>query len=285
MSLHYAETILNSLSAHIAIIDENGVIIETNKAWRQFARSNAVDMRPDMLDINYLDICDAADGNADTCASQVADGIRRVIKGEIQEFVMDYPCHSPEEKRWFYMRAMRVAGSGPVRTVISHENITPLKMAEEKILQREAELEQKTLRLEEANAALRALIRQRDDDIREMQTTVLRNIEQTVLPYFEQLSRIARTKKEARIIRLIESELKNIASPFLRHISSLDAVLTPQEIKVALLIKQGKSSKEIADLLTLSMTTVNFHRRNLRDKLGLRNTGTNLNTFLMSLAE
>jgi len=68
---------------------------------------------------------------------------------------MDYPCHSPEEKRWFYMRAIRVADSKPSRVVISHENITPLKLAELKIRQREEELEQKSRRLENANAALR----------------------------------------------------------------------------------------------------------------------------------
>jgi len=280
MTSNYAETILNSLSAHIAVIDENGIIMETNRAWQQFAQSNDVGIRPDMLNINYLDICDAAEDSA----GEAAQGIRKIINMEIDEFVMDYPCHSPDEKRWFYMRAIRVVGSDPIRIVISHENITPLKLAEQKIIQREEELEKKSIRLEEANAALRVLLRQRDEDLKEMETTFFQNLKQSILPNFDLLKKGTRTDSGLKIISLIESELNHIASPFLRHISNLEAILTPQEVKIASLIKEDKSSKEIADILNLSMTTVNFHRRNLRDKLGLKNTPTNLCTFLKLLA-
>ena len=285
MTPTYAEIILNSLSAHIAIIDKNGMIIKTNKAWQAFASSNQVGMRPDMLNVNYLDICDAAHDGADENARKVARGIRRVINGEMDEFVLDYPCHSPDEKRWFYMRAIRADGSDPLEIVISHENITALKTAEQKILQREEQLEQKTRRLEEANAALKALLRQRDEDLKEKETIFFQNLMQTVLPYFDQLKQVVSPGKGTHLIDLIESELKNIASPFLRQMSNLETVLTPQEIKIASMIRQGKSSKEIAGIFNLSMTTVNFHRRNLRDKLGLTNTAVNLGSFLRSLGE
>lgn len=283
MTSNYAETILNSLSAHIAVIDENGIIMETNRAWQQFARSNDVGMRPDMLNLSYLDICDTADDLSEDSARKVAEGIRRVINKEIEEFAMDYPCHSPEEKRWFYMRAIRVHGTKPLRVVISHENITPIKVAEQKIRQREEELEQKSNRLEEANAALRVLLRQRDEDLKEMETNFYQNLKQSILPNIDQLKKMTQTDSGLKLISLIESELNHIASPFLRQLSNLEAVLTPQEIKISSFIKQDKSSKEIADILNLSMTTVNFHRRNLRDKLGLKHTSTNLSTFLKSL--
>jgi len=155
MTLNYGDSILNSVSAHIAIIDQNGTIIETNRAWQRFASVNQIGMQSNMLNINYLDICDTTAGEPGENGSMAAKGIRQVINGEIDEFTMDYPCHSPEEKRWFYMRAIRVADSKPSRVVISHENITPLKLAELKIRQREEELEQKSRRLENANAALR----------------------------------------------------------------------------------------------------------------------------------
>ena len=289
MSAQYAETILNSLSAHIAIIDEKGMIIETNRAWQLFASSNEVGIRPDMLNINYLDICDMADKEAEGSAPSAAQGIRRVISGEIDEFVMDYPCHSPVEKRWFYMKAIPVKGSDPLRVVISHENITPLKLAEETLRQREEELARKSLRLEETNAALRVLLRQRDEDLKELETTFFKNLKQSILPHVAQLKKTVRQKQtmesdtQFKLISLIESELSQIASPFLRNISDLEAVLTPQEIKVASLIKEDRSSKEIADLLNLSITTINFHRRNLRGKLGLKSKGANLNTFLKFL--
>ncbi len=277
----YSETVLNSLSAHIAIIDHRGIIRQTNTAWQLFAGENhAGGTRPDMLNVNYLEICDQAQGGSGGDARRVARGIRSVIRGEVGEFVMAYPCHSKEAKRWFYMRALPMKGTDPVQVVISHENITPLMEAEEKLRQREAELERKTRRLEEANAALKALIRQREEDIREMEQAVFQNLNQTVLPFLDQLKRLT----DSPLVDRIAGELQSVASPFLRRLSDLEVVLTPQEVRIASLIRQGRSSKEMAGILHLSLTTVNFHRRNIRAKLGLQNSGTNLNTFLMSLA-
>jgi DNA-binding CsgD family transcriptional regulator len=281
----YARTILNSLSAHIAIIDENGRILETNLAWNEFARSNQIKLRPSTPDINYLDICESAQGNSAENADTVARGIRQVINGEIDEFTIDYPCHSPGKKRWFYMRVTRAAGSVPVKVVISHENITALKLAQEKLTLREKELKQKSKRLEEANAALGAILRQRDKDRKQLEQTVFQNLKQVVLPNIQRLKAISRTAGAAGLTDLIEKGLQEIASPFLRHLTSLGSVLTPQELQVAALIKEGKTTKEIAGILNLSPATINFHRRNLRKKLKLTNTETNLRTFLLSLSE
>ncbi|MBI9092349.1 MAG: helix-turn-helix transcriptional regulator [Desulfobacterium sp.] len=281
----YARTILNSLSAHIAIIDENGRILETNLAWNAFARSNQIKLRPTAPDINYLDICESARGNSAENADTVAKGIRQVINGEIDEFTIDYPCHSPEKRRWFYMRVTKAADSVPVKVVISHEDITALKLAQEKLTLREKELEQKSTRLEEANAALGAILRQRDKDRKQLEQTVFQNLREKVLPNIQRLKSLSRTAASAGLMDLIEKGLQEVASPFLRHLTSLGTTLTPQELQVATLIKEGKSTKEIAGILNLSPATINFHRRNLRKKLGLTNTETNLRTFLLSLAE
>jgi PAS domain-containing protein len=128
-----ARTILDSLSAHVAILDEDGFILETNRSWMAFAEANQIRMGPDTLTVNYLEICDNADGYSADESTSVAKGIRDVIAGRVEEFVMDYPCHAPDEKRWFYMRVTRAAGPGPCRIVVSHENITDLKLAEERL--------------------------------------------------------------------------------------------------------------------------------------------------------
>jgi DNA-binding CsgD family transcriptional regulator len=281
----YARTILNSLSAHIAIIDENGKVLETNLAWNEFARSNQIKLRPSTSDINYLDICESAQGNSAENADTVARGIRQVINGEINEFTIDYPCHSPEEKRWFYMRVTRAADSNPTKVVISHENITALKLTQEKLMLRERELKQNSTRLEEANAALGAILRQRDQDRKQLEQTVFQNLKEVVLPNIQRLKALSRTTEAAGLMDLIEKGLQEIASPFMNHLNSLGMVLTPQELQVAALIKEGKTTKEIAGILNLSPTTINFHRRNLRKKLNLTNTETNLRTFLLSLSE
>jgi hypothetical protein len=121
----FDKIILDSLSAHIAILDANGVILETNRAWRNFGMNNAIAGNPDTLNINYLDICDAAGGEAAEVSRKAAQGLRAVIEGKFEEFTMDYPCHAPTRKMWFYMRATRIAGPGPYRVVVCHENITP----------------------------------------------------------------------------------------------------------------------------------------------------------------
>lgn len=78
-----AETVLDSLSAHIAILDSQGVILKTNRAWREFAQANDLQIRPEELQVNYLEICDQAQGESAEHALEAAQGIRSVIAGDI----------------------------------------------------------------------------------------------------------------------------------------------------------------------------------------------------------
>jgi len=134
-----AKTVLNSLSANIAILDENGVILETNQAWREYARAGEMKGPVDSIGVNYLELCDATTGEEAKYAGDVAAGIRSVIKGETREFLYDYPCHGPDGRHFYYLRAIRVAVDEPVRVVVSHEDITALKLAEEALRKREQE--------------------------------------------------------------------------------------------------------------------------------------------------
>jgi len=134
-----AKAVLNSLSANIAIIDEIGVILETNRAWRNYANINQMEGANDSIGVNYLELCDATTGKEARDARKVAAGIRSVIKGEIREFMYDYPCHGPDGRHFYYVRAVRVAEERPVRAVVSHEDITALKLAEEAVRKREQE--------------------------------------------------------------------------------------------------------------------------------------------------
>ena len=279
----YAKAVLDSLSAHIAILDRNGVILETNLAWRNFANSNHIRMRPDMIDVNYLDICDAARGNSSERAGEVADGIRDVIAGRIEEFVIDYPCHSDSEQRWFYMRATRLAGAEPLRIVVSHENITALKETEQYLMQRERELDTKTRHLEEANIALKVLLNQREHDKRELEEQFCANLTRLVLPHLEHLKLTSLDTRQKAYVEIVESHVREMSSPFFHRTASLYLLLTPQEIQVAALIKDGRTSKDIAKILSIAVNTVDFHRKNIRKKLGLNGQKTNLRTYLLSL--
>ncbi len=280
----FAQTVINSLSAHIAIIDENGVILETNKAWRDFGRLG--EDKEDITSIgeNYLAICEAATGEGAQDAQQVAQGIRSVIAGELEEFLYDYPCHGPDSRHWFYMRAIRMNDTGPIRVIISHEQITALKLAEEELRMSKNELEAQKVHLEEANIALKVLLRQRDEDKQEMEQKVLTNIKDLVFPYIEKLKRAPLRTRDQTNVEIIETHLNEVISPLLQRLSHLSVLLTPQEMQIAALVKDGKTSKEIADVLHVSETTVHFHRKNLRGKLGLKNKSTNLRSYLLSLS-
>jgi len=134
-----AKTVLNSLSANIAILDENGVILVTNHAWCEYATANEKEGPVDSVGVNYLDLCDATTGKEAKDARAVAAGIRSVIRGDIKEFLYDYPCHGPDGLHFYYIRAIRVAEIEPIRVVVAHEDITALKLAEAAVRKREQE--------------------------------------------------------------------------------------------------------------------------------------------------
>lgn len=280
-----ANIILDALSAHIAILDENGVILRTNRAWQSFADDNHMQYPAAGSPINYLSVCDQAAGDNAQEAKTAAKGIRAVIRGEVDEFLLTYPCHSPAEKRWFYMRVTRIPGPGPMRAVVNHENITALKLAEEALQVHEQELEQKTQHLEEVNTALKVLLQQRDKDKAELESKVLNNINVLISPYVTKLKNKKLKPSEKALVDIIDVNLQGIITPLLQRLANAKIILTPQEIQVATLVKEGKSSKEIADILTVSETTVSFHRKNLRKKLGLGHTRKNLRAHLLSLSD
>jgi PAS domain S-box-containing protein len=128
-SQRFLQSTVNALASHIAILDEQGDIVEVNAAWQRFARENNA-IRQHGVGENYLHVCDAAAGRFSEEATTVASGIRTIISGGSDEFHLEYPCHSPQQKRWFIVRATRFAGAGPVRVVMAHENITERKLAE-----------------------------------------------------------------------------------------------------------------------------------------------------------
>ena len=277
------QTIVDSISAHVAIIDRNGVILDTNQAWKNFAKENGMDPSYDAVGVNYLGVCDASPGLDTGEAGLVAAGIRQVIAGDIPEFVTHYPCHSPEQKRWFVIRVVPFREENVTKLIVTHENITPIMEMQEELKKKEGELLQEREKLAETNTALRVLLRQRDEDKMRLEETVYKNVDHLVLPYVEKLQSARLTDKQRTLAEIIDTNLRDIISPFLRTVSSLGLLLTPQETEVANLVRSGRSSKEIAEIMGLSVSGVDFHRKRLRQKLGLANSKKNLRSYLMTL--
>ncbi len=147
----------------------------------------------------------------------------------------------------------------------------------------EEKVRERTYHLEEVNAALRVLLRQRDTDKKQLGDAILGNVKELVMPLLRQLDMTNTSKKQKELLSAIESNLDTILSPFLGKLNPQFLNLTPMEIQVANFVKNGLSNKEMADILGIAKGTVLVHRHHLREKLGLTNTKINLRTHLLSL--
>lgn len=162
-------------------------------------------------------------------------------------------------------------------------DITERKLAEEALIRRERELALKSHELEELNTALKVLLNQRERDKTELEERLLMTVKELVLPYVDALKKKRIDDQGMAAVHILETNLRNILSPFTHRLSSKYSNLTSREVRIANLIKEGKSSKEIADLLNVTPSAVNIYRYRIRKKLGM-NSKDNLRTYLSSLA-
>jgi len=206
------------------------------------------------------------------------------------------------EIRWIHGRGKTIYDDTdkPLRIIGICIDITDAMRKEEELRQyrdhleqlvekRTAELQQKTVDLEEINTTLSVLIHVRLKDKNEIEANTVANIDNIIETYFPILKAYALGKVQVHspslneIISELELRLKDIASRFARRLSLNERRLTPKEIQVSTLIKEGKSTKEISEILNLSKRTIEFHRKNVRKKLDIYSKKANLKTFLMSL--
>jgi PAS domain S-box-containing protein len=176
----------------------------------------------------------------------------------------------------------RVVG---IRGVMS--DVTERRQAEEALKhtldQLECRVRERTIELEEINTALRVLINKGDMDRKRLEEDLQSNIGQLVRPFLSKLKTSQSNQERLIYVNILETNLNNILSPFINRLSAAYKNLTPKEIQVAELVKQGKRTKEIAELLGVSVGTVDTHRNNLRKKLELNSKASNLRSHLLSL--
>jgi PAS domain S-box-containing protein len=216
----------------------------------------------------------------------VMEAFQDHIDGKTPGFVYEHRMlHKDGSIRWIMARgiAIRDAQGNPVRVVGTDTDITQRKLAEEALKEREKELQAKTINLKEANTALKVLLDKRDEDRKELEEKLKLNMKWMVLPYLEKMKKSGLNERQETYRDIVKSLLNEITSPFVKKLSSQDDTLTPTEIQVANLVKEGKTTKEVAELLNSSTRAVEFHRENLRSKLGLKNKKANLRSHLLSL--
>ena len=162
-------------------------------------------------------------------------------------------------------------------------DITERKKTEARLKISEEESRAKSKKLEDANTALTVLLKKREEDRKELEETMLSNINDMVKPYLQRVKERAKDRKLLDNLSVLEENLNSITSPFSHRLSTRHLNLTATEMEIANLVKQGRTTKDIADLMAVSSKTIEVHRLNIRKKLGLNNKRACLRTHLLSV--
>ena len=166
-------------------------------------------------------------------------------------------------------------------------NITERKKLEQelrKILDNlESRIQERTTELEEVNTALRVLLKKGEQDLKKQGHDIKDNVDRLVMPFLQKLKISSSLEQKEMYANIIEANLTQITSSFTNQLSESYKTLTPKEIQIAAMIRDGKISKEIAEIMGVSIGTIVTHRNNIRKKLKLPSRETNLRSHLLSL--
>ena len=278
----YMREILNNISAPIYLKDAQGRYLMINKKYEELAQVTLTDI----VGKNDFDIFPQP--VAELFRSQDEEVIHKGVPIEFEETIpladgihtyitSKFPLHG---KNGAISAVGGFCADITARKQTEEELNKHHDHLEELVANRTTELEQKTLHLEEYNVALKILLQQREEDKKEIEEKMLHNIEKFVFPYLDKLKTRMSESEEYAFVEIIESNLKEIILPIAISLPGNLSKLTPAEVQIADLIRNGKTTKEIAKLLKLSPTTIATHRQNIRKKLALTNKKLNLRTIL-----
>lgn len=266
----------------ILLIDKDGIITTINERLAEILGSS-VDK------INGFDLLHSVEDE------KVREATVTVLSGHITHYEGRYMSVTGNES--VYLRGVFspiFSNDGAVNSAIGIiENITGQKETEEalqrahdeleqRIADRTAELDRQTEKLKETNVALKILLEKREEDKKELEETILFNVEKLICPYLDKLKMSHREDSRKALLAILEANLGEITSSFAHHQKNYLSVLTPAQIQIADLIKHGHTTKDIAYLLNLSPSTIACHRQEIRRRLSLTNEKTNLQAVLSS---
>jgi PAS domain S-box-containing protein len=220
-------------------------------------------------------------------AKQVFDVFNKVYLTGLAAKALDWKLVAKDGSTRFIevsVTLKRDLASQPIGFMGIARDITDRRQYMQTLEAREKELEIKTRSLEEVNTTLKVLLERRDADKAALEDTIIGNINDLVIPYLERIKKRTSDKKSQDYLAVLENNLETITSSFFRRLTTKYVNLTATEIEVANLVKNGRSIKEIADLLSISGKTVETHRTNIRKKMAIANTKTSLRSHLLSLA-
>jgi len=203
--------------------------------------------------------------------------LQLIESGKINHYEVSSTYPDGKKHDLLIFKALFHDNTGAVEGLIG----TNLDISERK--QTQLQLELHAEELENTNTALRVLLKQVNENKNDMESKVLDNFARLVNPYLDTLGTSLANTKQHEYIQIIKENIKKITSAFSQKLSSSYIGLSPREIQVADLVRHGRTNKESSEILNVSVNAVEFHRNNLRKKLGIQNKKVNLRTYLLSM--
>jgi PAS domain S-box-containing protein len=258
----------------IMMMPIDGINFTVNKS---FAKLHGYDSPKEMEHLTLSDI------DTPETAKLAPERLRRLLAGESMNFEVGH-YHKDGHSLSLEVSCNIMQIEGKSYFVGFHKDITDRKRVEHALQRAHDELRLRTIELEEANTALRVLLKRQMKDQKDLEERLQVNVNELVIPFIKTLRNCNPNDRGMSYLNILESNLKDIVSPFLSSLSSKYKKLTPKEIQIVGMIKDGMESKEIAEILGVAISTVSTHRENIRKKLGLLKGETNLRSYLISIS-
>lgn len=270
---------LDSLPAGVAILDQNFKLCDQNRTYADYLRIYSPVGPKKALGMCYFDYMPGSRSQLEKWFRETRDANRLETK---YDFKLRLKYDTTKETTYWDASVVPLLGAARKVTgiVIFCLDVTNRHQALETIKRKQTELEVLGKKFEDSKAGMRALLDMQAQTRKRSEEKLSLNVNNLVLPLVARIKSSRLNKEQRAILDLIESTLTDITSGFSHELSSPALGLTPREILVAGLIKAGKTSKEIAAMLRVSPASIEFHRGNIRKKLGLTHKKRNLRSYL-----
>ncbi|MFH1114381.1 MAG: LuxR C-terminal-related transcriptional regulator [Pseudomonadota bacterium] len=277
-----SEHVLDRLPAGLAYFSEDFVLLKCNRAYADFLTIHAPYDREQALGMCYFDYKPGIE-------PYIVDWLRHVRDSGLSDTRYDMELSwmgrdGKEHESYWDVHLSPVLGlnktEGLLMCCIDTTENHSIKSA---LGERDQGMAVEFRHIDELKKALRTILGLREEDKTLTQDKLVSNVRKMVVPWIEKLKQSPMNVEQQTYLKIIESNLTKLTSPFCQRLSSANQSLTPMEIQVANLVEQGNTSKEIAELLRVSKECVDFHRNNIRKKLGLTGKKANLKTYLTAI--
>ena len=268
-------SLVNTMQEGLVRVDRDWRIIYANQ---RFIGMSGYD-RTDLLETSFLDFL----------SPESFEEAEEKLKNKNGRGIYEFEFMKPDGERLYLSvstSALCEDTAGHLGEVWVISDISDRKIAEEELTRLNRSLEckvkERTNELKSLNTALKVLLKKREEDKKEIEKNIFKNWEMVVQPFLQSLKDTLKADDQLHLFSILENSLKELITPFSRKMTDPMISLTPAEVRIAAMIKQGFTNKEIADALHNSPKTIKNHRENIRKKLGLKHKGINLRTFLQS---